>query len=62
MTYTKSGRSRYIVIVRVKNNDESRTFMHDFSSTNSSRYLEKYKQKLLTYGWTDVQFDNLIER
>jgi hypothetical protein len=59
---TKKGKTRYTVMVRLTGKDEFRQVKHDFCSTNAERYLEKYKQKLMSYGWTEVKFSNLIER
>lgn len=59
---TKKGKTKYTVMVRLTGKDEFRQVKYDFCSTNAERYLEKYKQKLMSYGWTEVKFSNLIER
>jgi hypothetical protein len=63
MSNTISGKKRYTATFFATGpHDEQRTFEHDFCSANPEKYLERYRKRLIEYGWYTVKFVNLIER
>ena len=62
----KDGKQRYIVLVTVSmthedGHVETKSNDFDFYSDDPERYLERYRNRLMWFGWHHVEFGKIRE-